>query len=810
MKKQFRFALIAAVVCGFSLAVTSCKDDDKEIVDENGTEQPIDAFDDDGSTAAWRLLCALTDADSLASDWQSRQYEPTVGETMSTGQFERYVQVNDLADAKMHFGSMADLTPDEIGETVTVPVQDMGTLTWTQSPQGDNNIATVDVRLKQIPHLQRIVYRTTGQMGDNASVFGTAYYRLGDVVVDKDGYYWVCVRPALSGFKDKCYWMNIINAAETGRDPQTGKLPGYPAKNLYDYSNHYYQNTIHLPTGLAYEHRQIYELCNLIWALLSPSSYHSKVGDNGKGLGGFDYTYHGEKFLEHVSYYWDQFDIWQKLFNRDHRQMMRYFPQGGKIIFFYNGKNWKVGSTARLWKYVSRGYEENYNRKQSQDEVLYEMKAEKTGFDILRAAQDPNAANIDDCPQPEKDDGMTGVWVIRMKSGSDLAVGKYSPTSDLGVRPVYRFNANIQPNATTGSDLQTERDIPSMDGLVPFTGQSYYHTSDVLRDEQGHLWMVTCPSGMPYDNSPYTELVSLDALTFSDNGAYATNASKLKEVQRGFPFLWNIFHSCYSASYVYKVLPSDFSGTYGILLPNLAKANIDPRLLVQYLVRETNPDARNKTEVCSVPYRVEGDTKQRLMRFMLTSDTGNKDLLYNFWLHYPSVPSDKDRYQRYFSDQPIFLQDVADQDKVKTYGVDYYATRPLDYFDFNGTDAREYRKNADDVALKFSNYKYDYVKWFNSEYPTDMWNQPVIPVVFDAVLDLGEKKHEKISVKGHLLERLHPIPWSDDGYNTMDATREESVWGSTVTAFNGTICIDGKIVSIPSFREVWYNNRDLE
>ena len=40
MKKMMNFALMAAMVCGLSLAVTSCKDDDKDNDNGSGNGEP--------------------------------------------------------------------------------------------------------------------------------------------------------------------------------------------------------------------------------------------------------------------------------------------------------------------------------------------------------------------------------------------------------------------------------------------------------------------------------------------------------------------------------------------------------------------------------------------------------------------------------------------------------------------------------------------------------------------------------------------------------------------------------------------------
>ena len=66
-RKVFNWMLMAALVCGLSLSVTSCKDDD----DDNTSEQrnaDADPLDTPEAQTAWRWLCALTDAQTLESN----------------------------------------------------------------------------------------------------------------------------------------------------------------------------------------------------------------------------------------------------------------------------------------------------------------------------------------------------------------------------------------------------------------------------------------------------------------------------------------------------------------------------------------------------------------------------------------------------------------------------------------------------------------------------------------------------------------------------------------------------------------------
>ena len=187
--------------------------------------------------------------------------------------------------------------------------------------------------------------------------------------------------------------------------------------------------------------------------------------------------------------------------------------------------------------------------------------------------------------------------------------------------------------------------------------------------------MVTYMSGHKYDNSPYTELVSLDALTFSSDKAYATNAPTKTEMLRGYAMLWFLAHAAYQGTYSHKIIADEEANTMGVVLQSLKKANLDPRSLLQKTLREDN--ARNDTEHCSVAYREDGDTKQRLMRMIMTSDLGKSDVHFNFWEHYPATPSATAKYCEDFSPVPIYLQDVANQSMVDTYGKDYYAKRPI-------------------------------------------------------------------------------------------------------------------------------------
>ena len=64
--------------------------------------------------------------------------------------------------------------------------------------------ATLDVKLQQMPSLTQVRFVPESAIGSNATFSGESYYRAGDVVEDKKGLIWICVRPS-SGPEKKEY-----------------------------------------------------------------------------------------------------------------------------------------------------------------------------------------------------------------------------------------------------------------------------------------------------------------------------------------------------------------------------------------------------------------------------------------------------------------------------------------------------------------------------------------------------------------------------------------------------------------------------
>lgn len=516
MKKNvFNWMLMAAVACGLSLSTVACSDDDKD--DASGTEQrsDIDPLDTDEARTAFRWLCALATPDGFDSHWQSKTWEPAIGQASENSQFTRLVVVEDLAEAKSLFADLADVETAQIGQKLTVNGGAAGTMTWTASAEGAENLAVVEVSSRIMPHLQKLVYCTQEQTGKNASMRGTAYYRFGDVVVDHEGYYWVCVRPSFAPKKDDSHWINIYNATSKGNKPGADQFEAKRPMHegyIYDEYNHvpkYNNKTILLPTKLPYEREHIYNLNNLVWALLNPQKYTEMAHNNQYiGLGGFNYDFHGTNFVKAVAKFWDQVPegyrhtVWELLFGLSRDEMSTLT----ELNFFYQGYRWWWGETPDFWIYKSTGYQNAKSGSESSDKVT-NINVVTNGFDIRRYAGDPEAdrgAGFEEhFVRNAQNEVLKGYWVVRYKSGDQLCLNgsRYDPYNKVSAcEDVYRFNKKTgypvganEPQEQDG-EIMVEEDsaIPEVGDVLAINGKFYKSESVAHNEGTEAIAMVVC------------------------------------------------------------------------------------------------------------------------------------------------------------------------------------------------------------------------------------------------------------------------------------------------------------------------------
>jgi hypothetical protein len=453
MKKNiFSYSLMVAMACFLSMGFVACSDDNNN--SNSGDNEVINADQTDEAITAWAWVNVLTDVTGQADNWQSKTYTATIGVPSTNKQTARVIYVSNLADAKANFASIAGCDPDELSGTKTFSAGEFGTMQWNISAQGAQNIATVDVDSKLLPQLQQIIYCTEEQAPENgANITGNCYYRLGDVVKDKDGYYWVCVQPSFLGRKNNdSYWVNVFNSnPETNKDKAGNVGPGLPEEYIYSKCNkRYNNNTILLPTKLKMNRQQNYNLANLMWALFDAKKFEQLYEMD---LSGLPMKYHYSDYLQKVCDAWKEKNIWEILFNRSYDQIKNF----GGLNFFYNGYHWKIGSTAGVWIYKSFGIANTYKGSYKDDDKEFEMKEEGYGFDVRRYVGDPKedincASHRYEKMAPAKQffGSETGYWVIRVATGKQLD-SRYNVYSAMTtVDDVYTYNSKY--NQAVGAD----------------------------------------------------------------------------------------------------------------------------------------------------------------------------------------------------------------------------------------------------------------------------------------------------------------------------------------------------------------------
>ena len=211
-----KWMLLATLVLGLGIAITSCKDDDE---DKKKTEQGPDTqtgmseLQDDQLRD---LICQWCDVqkDELAGNaWKNQTFEPTIGfvDDESTP-FYRSLPVGTLEEADLYaVQALGTLGIDGNNpDGFSYSDDKVGTVSYRHSRES-NILGVIDVEVRQLPRMMRLYL--TRQAGENAS--GTPYYHCSDVIKYKNRYY-VCVSDHKYGEKARFVTFNDQSEHSTG------------------------------------------------------------------------------------------------------------------------------------------------------------------------------------------------------------------------------------------------------------------------------------------------------------------------------------------------------------------------------------------------------------------------------------------------------------------------------------------------------------------------------------------------------------------------------------------------------------------
>lgn len=792
----------------------------------------------------WDVVGKLVDYRDITPDYQGKTFTAVIGSPEGGDASIRVVGVNDPGAAASRFNSLTGAEITETTASYTYQSKQVGTLTWNLTTD-NTSWATVDVNIPAVPGLKKIIYRSAEQGDVNSDVGngGSAYYRFGDVLKktraeDNITEYWICVRPAF-GPEDKgnSHWVCVSPLPEKNIWPYNStnsQQHGHPWKA----SNDMYYG---LPDGIRDELEWHQDLAEMLFAIMFPDIWSTNVTNyytenmfgrpNGlrmfNDFSGYNIKFHNAEFWKNVQKEWKDRDLVQKIFGVSYAEMEADLnpnrPGSRGLHLLYYGKDWNTTTS----------------NKPKLFQVHYTNGAETSEKNMhLQTKTKPTAQVV----TPNKKDGETATnfpmdvkletsqarpywinrkffgdeiprWIVRYATGEELSdTRNYDPQQPIPGFPVasevYRYYEHVlhgqhnllDPPEVTLAESTVQNDVSKQDHS-PFMKDGHYAFGDVLRDANGHHWFVVRPAGGSKDDnalteqSPFAELVSFEGITFSDDGAVATNLPDKERMLRvAFP-LWFLFQELVKHPSGYVQTPAQTIREH---------AGVDLlHLMQELLITRYNGTVGSCAEVCSIAYSVPGSEKQHLMRYIVeTRDPGNAFVAVAYG-HYPTDGTQENVYPGIkangFSDIPIYLQDVADADKVAKYGPDYMAARPFN----NTAQARACRQETDARALNPVNYLYNQQTWASAQTkPLGMWNEPVLFFRATALYDRGSVYATR-TVDGQ------DLIFETAGGITPDwEEKNPHEWFFSALVYNNAEdrVIDGLNAALPAWQKIWATN----
>ena len=311
MKKSFKLFMALLLIGGFALSFSSCKDSENVSNDPNSPENIALSKQSESAQALLSVLSYTSGLDSLPDNWASNSYtvEPKVGVVKEESTpYVRYIVVNDKEEAIDTYNAIAEKTLEDDATSDTWNIEKIGSLNFKVLNQSDVT-ATLDINIKQQPHLTQIRFVPASAMGEN-SLWGLKvdpYYQFGDVVSLKEGNqktYWICARPCSRFYgKKESHWFsfNLIDK------------PGEEGSNTIEFYGSNY-GKMKLPTQLGNKSLSAKHIPNLFQLLMlidNPEKYNET--DFPKGLGEIKRDEFTAEELKSISSEWTNKNIWNTI-----------------------------------------------------------------------------------------------------------------------------------------------------------------------------------------------------------------------------------------------------------------------------------------------------------------------------------------------------------------------------------------------------------------------------------------------------------------------------------------------------------------
>ena len=326
-----RIPIIFLAALALVVGATSCS---KEYWEER--EAKKEAEEKEKAMSFWDVVGQLVSGKDIGVDYKDKTFEPVIGSPDPADPQTRIVTTNDVETARQRFANLINEDVSKIGSSYTYKNDEVGTLVYSES--GGNSLATVDVDIKQIPHLSKIRYATPEQKGENGKFEGAAYYRFGDVISiqEEDGRteYWMCVRPAFGkDGKENTHWVTVSPVGQ---------------ENVYNYPSTSSSNKreYNIPDNLKYNTEHMENFAELLFAVCFPGEWHDNITDipNMKmfhDMNKANIQYHNEAFFTNVQKAWSRLNVLQKFMGFSSEVLAQKLKNEG-LHFIYGNCDWNT------------------------------------------------------------------------------------------------------------------------------------------------------------------------------------------------------------------------------------------------------------------------------------------------------------------------------------------------------------------------------------------------------------------------------------------------------------------------------------
>ena len=831
-KRFIQFWLLAILVFGLGMSVTSCKDDDDNKSEEQKAEEAHEK-----AVKFWDVVGQLVSVDDVTDDYAGKTFEPTYGMADGSNEMTRIVNTNDMKTAAQRFANLVGAKGiDENTPSYTWSDPEVGTMTYTRGGTAAQ-WATVDVDIKAVPHLQKIIYRA-GAEGDNGSFDGRAYYRFGDVVSrevtvtfdqkknnDQRGTiteYWICVRPAFGPEgKEDSHWVCVNTVGDKN-------YKYYKASTGTDYW---------LPTSLKTDKENMQNFAELLWAICFPQQWFDNVFNHhtdGKLWGftgvpfftdfkGKNLKYHNQYFWQNVQNGWETKQIAEKALNLPSLGILADKINSDGVHLLYEGYSWWFTSSwdCQLWEavYTNGTKDEELNM----HHAVYNEKVEKNmkGLKFDARSMGQNTANYIGF---FNNDGKYR-WTIRHATGKELAANKkYDVKQPInGVTEVYRYYRDVIAINDLSIAPETT-DTPSATLTNVMDGFGTYMIGDVVKDQEGNRWF--CIAGSP-KSSLYPSMTDNRATFVSfDNikveGNVATNIIKeneLIDMAVRLSCLWAALTG-YGSNSGFKLTP-DALGLYGEHIYNYTRVNLheifmerDSVWRFQNYKDKKYYDSKSTSGFFNLAYYDGQNNRQPIARIICDvtqagthrtaciTKSGNRleHWQYHFYKYYEEYNTSKmagpnedeasvgmTLWQSHWASttDKMYLDDVASQQMVSKYAAaDKWVRLPqivANGFEIPGAPRKQAEASARPEDYLWKDGKFATTK-------TSIFNEPVLFMQVMYVNDNGGKTPNLVSTDGRRLtivhmqdnkasySGFHQTMWAMTAYGNSHPEEKSSYW----------------------------------